>query len=102
MSWEQAVAYALAITAPPDSGPPGAGSDSAVNGDPEAALLSPREREVVMLIAEGRTNREIAQHLVLSERTVDSHVRNVMAKLETSSRARIAAWAVQHGLDAPR
>ena len=102
MSWEQAVAYALAITAPPESDPPGAGSASAVNGDPEAARLTPREQEVAMLIAEGHSNRQIAEALVLSERTVDSHVRNIMGKLEVSSRARIAAWAVQHGLDEPR
>jgi len=111
MTFEQAVEYALAITAPADPAVSGNAPGSAPRagrsapdqpGDPELARLTPREREVAMLIAEGRTNREIAQHLVLSERTVDSHVRNVMAKLETSSRARIAAWAVQHGLDAPR
>jgi DNA-binding NarL/FixJ family response regulator len=55
-----------------------------------------------MLIVEGRTNREIAEALVLSERTVDSHVRNIMGKLEVNSRARIAAWAVQHGFGDPR
>jgi non-specific serine/threonine protein kinase len=53
--------------------------------------LTPREREVAALIVEGRTNREIAEALVLSERTVDSHVRNVMGKLEVNSRAQIAA-----------
>ena len=76
--------------------------DAAVNGDPEVARLTSREREVAALIAEGRTNRAIAEALVLSERTVDSHVRNVMAKLETNSRARIAAWAVQHGVGEAR
>ena len=68
-----------------------------MSGDPEVARLTPREREVAALIAQGRTNREIAEALVLSERTVDSHVRNIMGKLEINSRAQIAAWAVQHG-----
>ena len=98
MSFEQAVEYALAITASAEPVASDSGPGVAMNGDAEAARLTPREREVAVLIAEGRTNREIAEALVLSERTVDSHVRNVMGKLDVSSRARIAAWAVQHGL----
>lgn len=47
-------------------------------------------------------NHEIAEALVLSERTVDSHVRNIMSTLEVNSRTQVAAWAVQHGLGAPR
>ena len=102
-SFEQAVKYALAITAPPELiAPDAADPSSGLNGDPSVARLTPREREVSALIVQGRTNREIAEALVLSERTVDSHVRNIMGKLEVSSRARIAAWAVQHGLDEPR
>ena len=54
------------------------------------------------MIVQGRMNREIAEALVLSERTVDSHVRNIMGKLEINSRAQIAAWAVQHGIGARR
>ena len=102
MSFEQAVEYALALTASAEPGAPDAGPDSAPNGDPEVARLTPREREVAGLIVQGRTNREIAEALVLSERTVDSHVRSVMGKLEVNSRAQIAAWAVQHGLGDPR
>ena len=102
MSWEQAVEYALVLTAPAESIAPDAGPGSVLNGGPEVSRLTPREREVAVLIAEGRTNREIAEELVLSERTVDSHVRNIMGKLEVNSRARIAAWAVQHGLGGDR
>ena len=102
MSLAEVVEYALAITAPAEPIAFDAPPVPLVNGDPEVARLTPREREVATLITQGRTNREIAEALVLSERTVDSHVRNVMAKLEVSSRARIAAWAVQHGLDEPR
>jgi DNA-binding NarL/FixJ family response regulator len=63
--------------------------------------LSPREREVAALIVDGLSNRQIAESLVISERTVENHVRNVLARLGVATRAQIAAWAVQHGLAAP-
>jgi DNA-binding CsgD family transcriptional regulator len=56
--------------------------------------LSPRESEVVALITQAKSNREIAQHLVLSERTVESHVRNILAKLGCATRTEIAAWSL--------
>ena len=62
------------------------------------AGLTAREREVAGLIAQGRSNREIADALVVSERTVESHVTNILSKLDFTSRARIAAWAVDKGL----
>jgi predicted ATPase/DNA-binding CsgD family transcriptional regulator len=60
--------------------------------------LTAREREVAALIARGGSNREIAETLVVSERTVESHVTNILAKLGFSSRARIAVWAAEKGL----
>jgi DNA-binding CsgD family transcriptional regulator len=60
--------------------------------------LSLREEEVASLIAQGLKNREIAAELVLSERTVHAHVRNVLDKLGLTSRAQIAAWASAHGI----
>ncbi len=60
--------------------------------------LSPREVDVVRLIAAGRSNREIADALFVSPSTVISHVRSVLAKLGLDSRAAVAAWAVRHGL----
>jgi tetratricopeptide (TPR) repeat protein len=60
--------------------------------------LTGREREVAALIARGQSNREIAEALVVSERTVESHVTNILAKLGFSSRARIAVWAADKGL----
>lgn len=60
--------------------------------------LTAREREVARLIARGLSNRAIAEHLVLGERTVESYVGNVLSKLNFTSRAQIAAWAVESGL----
>jgi DNA-binding CsgD family transcriptional regulator len=60
--------------------------------------LSSREIEVLRLVAEGMTNREIAARLVISERTVDRHVSNVFSKLDVSSRAAATAYAYEHQL----
>jgi DNA-binding NarL/FixJ family response regulator len=64
--------------------------------DDNAAALSDREWEVAMLVARGLSNRQIATELVVSERTVDTHVSHILRKLQLVSRAQIAAWAVQH------
>jgi len=60
--------------------------------------LTPREREVARLVSDGKSNREIAEALVLSERTVENHVGNILTKLGFDSRAQIAVWAVEKGL----
>ena len=60
--------------------------------------LTPREREVVVLLARGFSNRRIAAELVIAESTAALHVKNVLAKLNFGSRAQIAAWAVGQGL----
>ena len=57
--------------------------------------LTPREREVVALIRQGLSNRDIAGILYVGERTVETHVTNVLAKLNFSTRAQIAAWAAE-------
>jgi non-specific serine/threonine protein kinase len=54
--------------------------------------LTAREQEIAGLVAEGLTNRQIAQRLIVSERTADAHVRNIFDKLGINSRAQIAAW----------
>ncbi len=64
----------------------------------DARPLSQREREVAGLVARGLTNRAIAEHLVIAERTADTHVSNILGKLGLQTRAQIAAWAVQHRL----
>jgi DNA-binding NarL/FixJ family response regulator len=62
------------------------------------APLSLRETEVAALIARGAMNRDIGDRLVISERTVETHVSNIMSKLGLTARTQIAAWAVEHGL----
>ncbi len=60
--------------------------------------LTAREREIAALIAQGRINREISTMLVVGERTVETHISNILSKLDFSSRRQIAAWAVEKGL----
>ena len=60
--------------------------------------LTPREREVARCLSQGKSNREIAEELVLSERTVENHVGNILTKLGFESRAQVAVWAVEKGL----
>jgi DNA-binding NarL/FixJ family response regulator len=60
--------------------------------------LSPRELEVLRLVAAGQTNKAIAAQLVVSERTVDRHVSNIFTKLGVSSRAAATAFAYEHKL----
>lgn len=59
--------------------------------------LSERESDVLQLLAYGHTNKDIAQELILSVRTVEAHLRNIFAKLCVSSRTEVALWAIQHG-----
>ena len=60
--------------------------------------LSPREYEVLAIVAEGRTNREIAERLFISERTVGVHVRNILGKLGVAGRVEAASVAIRLGL----
>ena len=60
--------------------------------------MTPREREVLSLLAKGLTNRQIAERLVVSEHTVHRHVTNILRKLDVPSRTAAAAQAVRAGL----
>jgi DNA-binding NarL/FixJ family response regulator len=60
--------------------------------------LTPREREVVKLIAEAHTTEQIAELLVISPRTVERHRENILAKLGMRDRVQITRWAIRHGL----
>jgi DNA-binding NarL/FixJ family response regulator len=63
-----------------------------------APVLTPRELDVLKLVAQGLSNTEIAQRLVLSEHTVHRHLANILRKLDLSSRAAAAAWGTRTGL----
>jgi DNA-binding NarL/FixJ family response regulator len=60
--------------------------------------LTERECEVAVQITQGKSNREIAEQLTVTERTVEAHVRNILTKLELTSRTQIAVWAITRGL----
>ena len=80
-----AVRLALGESAPVPHRPPG------THGD----VLTKRQYEVAALIAEGMTDRQIAEQLVISPRTAESHVEQILARLDFRSRAEIAAWVVR-------
>ncbi|KNB52514.1 response regulator [Streptomyces caatingaensis] len=72
--------------------------DDTGGGQGRGNALTEREREVLALIADGRSNREIARALVLSEKTVKTHVSNILMKLDLADRTQAALWAVRHGV----
>ena len=77
------------------SGPP---ADVKPSIDPELEQLTSREREVLRLIAQGYTYKEIAKELFISVKTVESHVSSVLRKLQLSSRHQLARWANERRL----
>ncbi len=89
ISLEQAVDYALNLHLKPEI-------ISAIDEAPES--LTRRERDVARLIGQGKSNGEIAIELVLSKRTVETHVGSIFSKLGLSSRAQVMLWAIEHGL----
>ncbi len=95
LSQDEAVAEARAVIAealgPADRRPSSKGSGS-------PAGLTPRERDVLRLLAGGRSDREIAEVLFVGRRTVETHVANIFAKLGVNARAEAAAVAVRRGL----
>jgi DNA-binding NarL/FixJ family response regulator len=70
-------------------------------GADRLGTLTPRERQVLTLVAQGYTNRAIADTLVITERTAEIHVSNILAKLGVTSRTQAAAFALAQGLAAP-
>ncbi|TFH35647.1 MAG: tetratricopeptide repeat protein [Anaerolineales bacterium] len=93
MSLEQAVEYAQHLPLNLETNPALALAGSALPDD-----LTRREREVAALIGQGKTNGEIAAELVLSKRTVETHVSKILSKLEFNSRGQIMLWAIDRDL----
>jgi non-specific serine/threonine protein kinase len=89
MTPEQAAEYALSEER---AAPPAAPSLERPPAGEPTGKLSRREKELAEMLARGLTNRQIAKELVLSERTVENHVSNILKKLKLSSRAEVAAW----------
>ena len=69
-----------------------------VTGEAGQPGLTERELEVLTLVATGYANQDIADRLVLSERTVRSHVSNILTKLNLTSRTQAALWAIANGV----
>lgn len=88
LSLTDAVAMAQSILAEEEALP--------VAGLGEVDVLSRREREVAVLVAQGLSNRQIAAALFVTERTAETHVQSILNKLGVSNRAQIAAWAAAH------
>jgi DNA-binding NarL/FixJ family response regulator len=83
----------LRTLSPPTAGSPKASTTTSELGAPESTTaLSPREAEVAELVAEGLTNREIAERLVLSTRTVEGHIDRILGKLNFHTRTQLAMW----------
>ena len=99
MPLEQAIEYALAS---PDCPPPTTGTPDEPSAGLQTVPLTRREHQIVALIARGLTNRQIAEELVIGERTVHTHVGHILRKLGLATRTQIAAWALEHGVVAER
>jgi DNA-binding NarL/FixJ family response regulator len=94
MPLEQAIDRALAAA---EAAPPAVPAPTR-RPEGESTLLTAREREVAALVAQGLTNKQIADQLVISERTADNHVGHILDKLGFTSRAQVAAWAAEQRL----
>ena len=78
-----------------------AASAPAAHADERVDSLTPREREVLLLMARGLSNADLGSELVLEASTVKKHVANVLSKLDLSSRAQAVVFAYEHGLARP-
>jgi DNA-binding CsgD family transcriptional regulator len=81
------------------SGPDEVGDGTDFARQQPFAPLSPREWEVATLVAHGAKNREIAERLVLAQRTIESHLERIYERLEISNRAQLATWVTHRGLE---
>jgi two-component system, NarL family, nitrate/nitrite response regulator NarL len=66
--------------------------------EPKPDVLTPREREILMRVAAGETNRQISERLFIAENTVKNHIKNILEKLRLENRVQLASYAVRQGL----
>ena len=96
---EEAALAALASLGAPDGiRPAEAAPATPIVSDAGSVPLTRREREVARLVAQGLTDRQIAETLVIAEGTVGVHLANIFGKLDLHARAQLAVWAAEHGL----
>ena len=98
MSFEEAIEHALSEQIPATPTAPTLDQPSSVK---QSSALTIREGEVAAMVAQGMSNRQIAQELYLSERTIENHVSKILRKLDLASRTEIAAWETHQRLIAP-
>lgn len=87
---QAALSLSLATQAPP-----------ATDEHSHSLTLTARERDIAALVAQGRSNQQIADELVISKRTVEKHIANILSKLALSNRAQVVRWAIEAGLLKP-
>jgi DNA-binding NarL/FixJ family response regulator len=68
------------------------------NNSPKSSTLTPREIDILRLLANGLCNREIAKNLGLSEKTVRNRLSEILSKIGVSNRTQAALWAIENGL----
>jgi non-specific serine/threonine protein kinase len=95
MQLDQAIAYALS---PGEPVPATRSRRAAGAAEQQGAELTSREWEITALLAHGLTNRQIAERLVITERTVGAHIGHILDKLGFNSRHQVSVWASEHGV----
>jgi predicted ATPase/DNA-binding CsgD family transcriptional regulator len=96
LTLDEAIAEALTVPAPAATKPPARPAAESCSPDAPDHGLSPREIDVLRLVAQGLANKEIAAALGISPRTATTHVANILAKLDVDSRAAATAYALRH------
>ena len=80
------------------AGSPAAGTEDVPSPNTPVSPLTKREIEVARLIAEGLSNRELARRLVIGQRTVETHVTNILTKAGLDRRGQVAKWLADQGV----
>jgi DNA-binding CsgD family transcriptional regulator len=98
LTLEQAMAEAKQVRVRESASAPVEGAMEASADAAKPAGLADREAEVLRLVAHGLTSAQVAEQLVISRLTVNTHLRNIYAKIGVNTRAGAARWAVEHSL----